>query len=95
MTVELSDQGRAAKQRVESLTDDLPGKPYESLDSGELDELMAELEPLATMLLARPELGLTEGRHINPRRKATPLTHPPNAQIGASGSPCGRGCEGG
>jgi hypothetical protein len=53
----LSDQGRAAKQRVESLTDDLPGKPYESLDSGELDELMAELEPLATMLLAAQNWG--------------------------------------
>jgi hypothetical protein len=48
----LSEQGRAVKQRVESLTDDLAAKPYESLEPGELDELMAILEPLATLLLA-------------------------------------------
>jgi hypothetical protein len=48
----LSEQGRAVKQRVEALTDDLAAKPYESLDRGELDELMATLEPLAALLLA-------------------------------------------
>jgi hypothetical protein len=48
----LSEQGRAVKQRVESLTDDLAAKPYESLAATELDELMAALEPLATLLLA-------------------------------------------
>jgi hypothetical protein len=48
----LSEQGRAVKQRVESLTDDLAAKPYESLEPGELDELMAALEPLATLLIA-------------------------------------------
>jgi hypothetical protein len=48
----LSEPGRAVKQRVEALTDDLAAKPYESLESGELDELMAALEPLATRLLA-------------------------------------------
>jgi hypothetical protein len=48
----LSEQGRAVKQRVEALTDDLAAKPYESLDPGELDELMATLEPLAALLLA-------------------------------------------
>ncbi len=48
----LSDSGRAVKQRVEGLTDDLAAKPYESLDPGELDELMAALEPLAALLLA-------------------------------------------
>ena len=48
----LSEQGRAVKQRVEALTDDLAAKPYESLEPGELDELMATLEPLATLLLA-------------------------------------------
>jgi hypothetical protein len=48
----LSEQGRAVKQRVESLTDDLAAKPYESLEPGELDELMVTLEPLATLLLA-------------------------------------------
>src|SRR5881398_1034194 len=48
----LSDRGRAVKQRVEAVTDDLAAKPYESLEPGELDELMATLEPLATLLLA-------------------------------------------
>ena len=48
----LSQHGRAVKQRVEALTDDLAAKPYESLEPGELDELMATLEPLAALLLA-------------------------------------------
>jgi hypothetical protein len=48
----LSDQGRAVRRRVESLTDDLAAKPYESLEPAELDELMAALEPLAELLLA-------------------------------------------
>jgi hypothetical protein len=48
----LSEQGRAVKQRVEALTDDLAAKPYESLEPDELDELMALLAPLAALLLA-------------------------------------------
>jgi hypothetical protein len=48
----LTDQGRATKQRVESLTDDLAAAPYESLEAAELEELMAALEPLAALLLA-------------------------------------------
>jgi hypothetical protein len=48
----LSEEGHAVKQRVESLTDDLAAKPYDSLEPGELDELMANLDPLATLLLA-------------------------------------------
>jgi hypothetical protein len=48
----LSESGRAVKQRVEALTDDLAAKPYESLEPGEVDELMAALEPLASLLLA-------------------------------------------
>jgi hypothetical protein len=48
----LSEQGRVVKERVESLTDDLAAKPYESLEPDELDELMATLEPLAALLLA-------------------------------------------
>ena len=35
----LSEQGRAVKQRVEALTDDLAAKPYEVLEPDELDEL--------------------------------------------------------
>jgi hypothetical protein len=48
----LSVQGRAVRQRVESHTDDLAAKPYESLEPSELDELMAILEPLAALLIA-------------------------------------------
>src|SRR6476620_9417109 len=48
----LSDAGRAVKQRVEELTDDLAAKPYERLAPGELDELMATVEPFAPPLLA-------------------------------------------
>ena len=48
----LSEPGRDVKQRVEARTDDLAATPYESLEPGELDELMATLEPLATRLLA-------------------------------------------
>src|SRR3982751_121503 len=48
----LTERGRAVKQRVETLTDDLAAKPYESLEPDELDELMATLEPLAALLLA-------------------------------------------
>ena len=48
----LSEQGRAVKQQVEALTDDLAAKPYECLGPGELDELTTSLEPLAARLLA-------------------------------------------
>ena len=48
----LSEPGRAVQQRVEALTDDLAAKPYEILDAGELDELMALLDPLAAPLVA-------------------------------------------
>jgi hypothetical protein len=51
----LSESGRAVKQRVEELTDELAAKPYEILEPEELDELMAALEPLATLLLAAQE----------------------------------------
>jgi hypothetical protein len=52
----LTEEGRAVKQRVESLTDDLAAKPYEILDPGELDELMTILEPLATLLVAAQDM---------------------------------------
>jgi hypothetical protein len=48
----LSESGRAVRQRVEALTDDLAAKPYEILEPEELDELMAALEPLAALLVA-------------------------------------------
>jgi hypothetical protein len=51
----LSERGRAVKQRVEALTDELAAKPYERLEPGELDELVATLEPLAALLVAAQE----------------------------------------
>ncbi|HEX5096812.1 MAG TPA: MarR family transcriptional regulator, partial [Acidimicrobiia bacterium] len=51
----LSESGRAVRARVESLTDDLAAQPYECLEPRELDELMAALEPLATLLGAAQE----------------------------------------
>ena len=48
----LSELGREVRQRVETLTDDLAAKPYESLEPAELDELVTILEPLAALLVA-------------------------------------------
>ena len=48
----LSKRGRAAKQRVEALTDDLAATPYQSLEPEELDEVMATLEQLDPLLRA-------------------------------------------
>ena len=42
--------GRATKDRVESLTDDLAAAPYEVLEPGELDELVTILDPIARLL---------------------------------------------
>lgn len=47
-----TDAGRATKQRVEALTDDLAAAPYEALSPAELDELVAVLEPLTARLVA-------------------------------------------
>jgi hypothetical protein len=47
----LSEPGRAVKQRVEALTDDLAAKPYERLESDELGTLVTTLEPLAALLV--------------------------------------------
>ncbi|KAA0018966.1 SCO6745 family protein [Antrihabitans cavernicola] len=45
-----TDAGRATKQRIESLTDELAVAPYDCLEPSELDELIAELEPIAAAL---------------------------------------------
>lgn len=42
-----TDEGRATKDRVEALTDELAAPPYDVLTAGELDELIAGLEPIA------------------------------------------------
>ncbi|WP_327290411.1 SCO6745 family protein [Streptomyces sp. NBC_01198] len=47
-----TDAGRATKQRIESLTDELATAPYDVLSPAELDELITELEPIAAALVA-------------------------------------------
>jgi catechol 2,3-dioxygenase-like lactoylglutathione lyase family enzyme len=47
--------GRQVKSRVEALTDELAVVPYEVLDTAEVDELIAALEPLAHELVAAQE----------------------------------------
>src|SRR5580704_14927794 len=48
----LTADGHATKQRIEALTDDLAAPPYDALEPGELDQLIAGLEPLAAALSA-------------------------------------------
>lgn len=43
----LTDAGRAKKERVEALTDRLAEAPYHALSPGELDRLIADLEPVS------------------------------------------------
>jgi hypothetical protein len=47
-----TDAGRVAKQRIEDLTDELAAPPYDALAATELDEMIAELEPLTATLVA-------------------------------------------
>ncbi|MGI5422094.1 MarR family winged helix-turn-helix transcriptional regulator [Actinomadura luteofluorescens] len=42
-----TDAGREAKERIETLTDELAAPPYDVLSADELDELVAGLEPIA------------------------------------------------
>jgi hypothetical protein len=46
----LSDAGRETKQRVESLTDDLATPAYDVLSPSELDQLVADVEPISAAL---------------------------------------------
>lgn len=47
-----TDAGRATKDRIESLTDDLAEAPYVDLEPRELAELIAQLEPISRRLAA-------------------------------------------
>ncbi|MEV4150761.1 MarR family transcriptional regulator [Amycolatopsis sp. NPDC049691] len=47
-----TDAGRETRQRVETLTDELAAAPYDALSAAELDELIAELEPITAKLVA-------------------------------------------
>jgi hypothetical protein len=45
-----TDAGRETKARIEALTDELAAPAYDVLDGGELDELLAGLEPIAAAI---------------------------------------------
>jgi helix-turn-helix protein len=47
-----TEAGRETKHRVEALTDELAAPPFDVLSAAELDELIAELEPIAARLVA-------------------------------------------
>jgi hypothetical protein len=47
-----TDAGRETQQRVEAVTDELAAPPYDALEPAELDELIAELEPITATLVA-------------------------------------------
>ena len=47
-----TDAGRETKHRIEALTDELAAPPYDALSPAELDELVAELEPITATLVA-------------------------------------------
>jgi hypothetical protein len=49
--------GRQTKDRIEALTDALAVAPYEILEPGELEELIAVLEPLSQTLVAAQDAG--------------------------------------
>ena len=48
----LTEDGHATKARVEALTDDLAAPAYDALEPAELDQLIADLEPIAAALKA-------------------------------------------
>jgi hypothetical protein len=48
----LTSAGRQTKERVESLTDELAAPAYDILQPDELDQLVDDLEPLASVLVA-------------------------------------------
>jgi hypothetical protein len=48
----LTAAGRATKDRVEALTDRLAAAPYDALVPGELDRLVADLEPISAAIRA-------------------------------------------
>ncbi|WP_407924391.1 SCO6745 family protein [Actinokineospora pegani] len=48
----LTAVGRETKRRIEALTDELAAAPYDALSGAELDEVVAELEPVSAVLVA-------------------------------------------
>ncbi len=47
-----TDAGRATKERIEALTDELAAPPYDALSPAELDELVTALEPITATMVA-------------------------------------------
>ena len=47
-----TDAGRETRQRIEAFTDELAAPPYDALSPAELDELIAQLEPITAVLVA-------------------------------------------
>src|SRR5258706_222187 len=47
-----TDAGREIRERIEALTDELAAPAYDVLSADELDELVAELEPIAAAVQA-------------------------------------------
>jgi hypothetical protein len=72
----LSEPGRAARQRVETPTDDLAARPCQSLEPDEPDELTAALEPLAALLPAAQDQDEGPGGSVRLNR-ARPDRGPP------------------
>ena len=50
MKIEVAWVGKTKEPAIEALTDDLAAPPYDILTTTELDQLIAELEPLAAAL---------------------------------------------
>jgi hypothetical protein len=48
----LTTAGRQLKERIEALTDELATPAYDGLEAAELEQLVADLEPLAAVLVA-------------------------------------------
>ena len=46
----LTEAGRQKKERIESLTDELAAPPYDRLSAIELEQLIADLEPITATL---------------------------------------------
>ena len=46
----LSEAGRETKERIESLTAELAAPAYDTLEPNELDQLIADLEPISAAL---------------------------------------------
>ena len=46
----LNEAGRETTERIESLTDELAAPAYDTLEPNELDQLIADLEPISAVL---------------------------------------------